>query len=362
MFFTLKAPKISGPVLFPTLRIIAVTADRKKAIAVQEGGKQVSPEDPRQVFQGHVLPNKETYADADVIGAPKIEVTFSPIPLTDGDLDLERRILSDLVGIPGFPQIIGSGTSPTRYLASRMKASERNSPFFITAKVPGSSLSDFALNMRGTLPQRETVVRLFEYVLAPLATRIATLHDREIIHRNVAPKNAKARRTPSNTNSLTITNFGLANWLTSLTPRPEIGEMGFAAPEVALEQLQHEDRRADVYGFGATCFALLSGEAGILYAGMENPWTTLRWKEPTADEAVNLRTTYYEGIGSLSQLNLDGLIKRIDLPSALKRTAFGKYLMRLIHPNIAERPSNMHQVADTLKQLGGQLTEVELYD
>ena len=361
MFFTLNAPKIVGPVLFPNLRIIAVTADRKKAIAVRAGGEQLSPEDPRQVFQGHVLPNKETHTDADVIGASKVQVTFSPLPLTDGALDLEQRILTDLRGKQGFLQLLGSGTSSTRYLASRMKATERDSPFFITNEVGAPPLSESALDLRGSLPQREKVVGLFEHVLAPLAERIATLHDKEIVHRNVTPKNAKAKRYSSSANSVTVTNFGLANWLTSPNPRTEIGEIGFAAPEVVLERLPHEDVRADVYGFGATCFALLSGQDGILYEGIKNPWETLRWTPPPGADLVELRAIYYGEVRRLACLSADALITRINLPSALKRTAFAKYLMRLIHPDISKRPSDMHQVAATIRSLGGQLTAGELY-
>jgi hypothetical protein len=45
------------------------------------------------------------------------------------------------------------------------------------------------------------------------------------------------------------------------------------------------------------------------------------------------------------------------MPAELKQSDFGKYLASLFHPAKEERPSNMWEIAERSRKLGGRLLE-----
>lgn len=130
----------------------------------------------------------------------------------------------------------------------------QNRPFLALEFVEGEPL-DEVLAKSGPLEQRlaaETMVEVCE--------AIAHAHDLGILHRDLKPANLlwDATRRPR------VTDFGLAKDLTAqslTTSGTMLGTPAYMPPEQAAGERQNLGPAADVYGLGATLFALLTGVA-----------------------------------------------------------------------------------------------------
>jgi serine/threonine protein kinase len=125
-------------------------------------------------------------------------------------------------------------------------------PYIVLELVSGESLED-VMRGRGRLPEAE-VIRLGR----GLAEALAYSHEREVLHRDVKPDNIILVRSQP-----VLVDFGLAKLEQPsgdrLTATGTLaGTAGYAAPE-QLADASKVGRRADVYGLGATLYALLTG-------------------------------------------------------------------------------------------------------
>jgi len=130
---------------------------------------------------------------------------------------------------------------------------ERGEPFIVLELVGGHSLEE-VLRGRGQLPDDE-VLELGRC----LAEALAYAHEREVLHRDVKPDNVLLPRA----DQPVLVDFGLAKFEEASGGRLTAtgafaGTLGFAAPE-QLADAGKVDARADVYGLGATLYALLTG-------------------------------------------------------------------------------------------------------
>jgi len=91
------------------------------------------------------------------------------------------------------------------------------------------------------------------------AEGIAHLHARGIVHRDVSPANVV--RTPGG--RAVLVDFGQARpWREPAPPSlGVVGTPGFVAPEEVLGTAERSQPAADVFGLGATLYALLTGVA-----------------------------------------------------------------------------------------------------
>ncbi len=129
--------------------------------------------------------------------------------------------------------------------------------FLVMDLVEGESVAT-RLGRDGPLPPREAA-----RIAAAVATGLAYAHGRFILHRDVKPQNVLLDAD----GEALLTDFGLAKEIgeaaaTGPTASGHaIGTPGFMPPEQAAGDLERIDRRADVWGVGATLYAMLLGHA-----------------------------------------------------------------------------------------------------
>jgi uncharacterized protein len=137
--------------------------------------------------------------------------------------------------------------------------------------VHGQSLSDW---VRGAgPPPLDEVLRVMESA----ALALHYCHEQGLVHRDLKPQNLLLE---DETGRVVVVDFGLVRrnklalaWSTadraSLTQEGSVlGTPAYMAPEQISPEFGHLDRRADVYGLGATLFFLLTGEAPFRAPGV----------------------------------------------------------------------------------------------
>ncbi|MBL4849380.1 MAG: protein kinase, partial [Planctomycetes bacterium] len=128
----------------------------------------------------------------------------------------------------------------------------QGAPYLVMDLIPGRSLDEL-LAEEGPLDPREAV-----RIVHALAGALAYAHQRSVLHRDLKPHNVILRQdgTPI------LTDFGLAKDVEAegVTVNGQmLGTPSYMPPEQAGGELETVDRRADVYGLGATLYHLLTG-------------------------------------------------------------------------------------------------------
>jgi serine/threonine protein kinase len=115
-----------------------------------------------------------------------------------------------------------------------------------------------------------------------IARALAYAHERQIIHRNVTPKNVLVD-APSKAVKLgdLMLAKALEGTLAQQITRPGelVGEVAYMAPE-RTRGLTEVDGRSDLYGLGATVYALLAGRPPFTGATLVEKITRIRQTEP----------------------------------------------------------------------------------
>ena len=166
---------------------------------------------------------------------------------------------------------------------------ERGSAFLVLDLVEGEDLERH-LQRRGPLPPRE-VARLG----AALARGLAHAHAQGVVHRDVKPANVLLRAD----GEPVLVDFGLAKELdlsqSRLTRSGDFhGTPGYWPPEQARGELARIGPPADVYGLGATLWALLAGRPPFLGQDLfelvravgQDPPPSLRALRPEVDPTL----------------------------------------------------------------------------
>ena len=127
--------------------------------------------------------------------------------------------------------------------------------------------------------------------IAQAALGVSAAHGAGFLHRDLKPENLLAHPD----GRVLVTDFGLAKDTSShqdLTRTGQVlGTVAFMPPEQARGQAEAVDERSDVYGLGASLFALLSGAApfsgdspvSVLAAVMRGPIPRLQEFDPQID-------------------------------------------------------------------------------
>ena len=165
----------------------------------------------------------------------------------------------------------------------------QGAPYLVMDFVPGRTLEDRL--REGPLPE----ARALE-LARKLAEALQHAHERNVLHRDVKPENVilDARGEPW------LTDFGLTRDVdpslsgTQLSQEGRfMGSPGFLAPEQARGELGALSPRTDVFGLGATLYAMLTARAPFaaetlleLLVRMESPPEPLRAIRPDVSPAT----------------------------------------------------------------------------
>ncbi|MFA5113398.1 MAG: hypothetical protein WC529_03765 [Candidatus Margulisiibacteriota bacterium] len=340
--------RIKGAELSPHIAAAAKLQPGLKNIGRLNDGRIVAINERRQLPEASMLLYRGHLIAADS-AVENVVVKIAPDRSSAVEVQSETYFLQKLEGVPGFPRISGQGKVEIE--------GKGEQPFFVMPEINGISLGCLALpEWRGQLPSREEISLLTESVLPGLAARLGDLHARQIVHRDVKPNNALYRGQ----GEVVLLDFGRANGLNS-PARTDTGAVGFYPPEMAFALYLQEDVRTDVYGLGTSALTLIAGVNGLLYEGMDDPW-----RYTGLDRLMMLMTrekmieNYYRAISAREHFSVESVARQSNLPAELKETPLGRYLASLFHPDKAQRPFNLPEIADRLKALGGQFASYEL--
>jgi WD40 repeat protein/predicted Ser/Thr protein kinase len=123
--------------------------------------------------------------------------------------------------------------------------------FYSMRYVEGQSLA--AHLTAGPVPNRRAA-----FLMEQVARAVQAVHDQGVLHRDLKPHNVlvDARGRPY------VTDFGLAKWVDATDSPTQTGEMLGSAHYISPEQAENAanvSAATDVYGLGATLYALLTG-------------------------------------------------------------------------------------------------------
>ena len=147
------------------------------------------------------------------------------------------------------------------------------------ADVEGRSLEE-ALKA-GPLPNRRAAL-----LMEQVARAVDAIHERGVLHRDLKPANIliDAPGRPY------VTDFGLAKWSEAAESLTQTGEMLGSAQYVSPEQAEDSSKvsaAADVYGLGATLYALLTGQPPFRGATVVEVLHQVKYREPTPPRRLN---------------------------------------------------------------------------
>jgi serine/threonine protein kinase/WD40 repeat protein len=152
-------------------------------------------------------------------------------------------------------------------------------PFYSMRYVEGHTLADVV--KAGPLPNRR-VAALMEQI----ARAVQAIHDQGVLHRDLKPHNIllDARGRPY------VTDFGLAKWLGAAEGITNTGELLGSPEYMSPEQAQdaaHVTETTDVYGLGATLYALLTGRPPFEGNTVADILHQVKYRQPTSPRRLN---------------------------------------------------------------------------
>lgn len=176
---------------------------------------------------------KQTDLDREVA----VKVLHAGSPPIRRRFDKERKALGRLSEHRGVLTVYGSGYT------------DDGKPYLITPYIPGGTLQD-RIESSGPIPWSEAC-----WIIASAAEAIQAGHDMGVVHRDIKPSNILI----DSSGSPVVADFGIAH-LVDMSHGLTVGATftpNYAAPESLSGS--EVSKSVDVYGLGATLFALIEG-------------------------------------------------------------------------------------------------------
>jgi WD40 repeat protein/serine/threonine protein kinase len=152
-------------------------------------------------------------------------------------------------------------------------------PFFSMRYVAGRTLA--AILEANPLPNRAAAIQMEQ-----VARALQAIHDQGALHRDLKPHNifVDKRGRPF------ISDFGLAKWMDAADCVTHTGEMLGTPHYMSPEQVQnaaHATKASDIYGLGATLYAVLTGKPPFPGTTLPEILYQVRFREPVSPRRLN---------------------------------------------------------------------------
>ena len=129
----------------------------------------------------------------------------------------------------------------------------------------------------------EAIVRIMKGVMSG----IMALHEKGFIHRDIDPSNVMVTID----NKIKLIDFGVCKQVSMSASQEKrltqagsfIGKVNYAAPELALGDVQHQDRRTDIYALGVLIYQLAVGKLPFTGTNQEVLAAHVSKKMPVGD-------------------------------------------------------------------------------
>lgn len=171
----------------------------------------------------------------------------------------------------------------------RLYNAGKNGPYCWAAMeyVEGDNLADLIerIGIDGMLDWKEVW-----HTTIDIAQALNTAHENKIVHRNVTPKNILRRDSDK---ACLLGDLMLAKALEGTlaqdvtSPGQILGELNYLAPERTRGDSEI-DTRSDLYGLGATCYALLTGRPPVSGSSMVDVIKNVREQKPEPPKKFQL--------------------------------------------------------------------------
>ncbi len=235
-------------------------ADAQALLAAQKPARELTPDEG--VLTGSTISHYELgpaiargrtgtiYKARDTNDAKIVAVKVLHSDFTSDDEDVKRfiRAMTTFVGLhhPNLVTLFGAGK-------------QGSTCWFAMEFVDGEPLTKLVQKF-GTLEMLDWQFALT--VGVQVARALEAAHEKHIIHRNVSPENILIRKKD---HAAKLGNMMLAKAMEGIKarqitrPGELVGDLSYMAPERTRGDVE-VDTRADIYGLGATLYALLTGK------------------------------------------------------------------------------------------------------
>jgi WD40 repeat protein/serine/threonine protein kinase len=152
-------------------------------------------------------------------------------------------------------------------------------PFFSMQYVAGRSLA-------AILAAKPLKNRAAASLIRQVARALQAIHDHGVLHRDVKPHNILVEGR----DRAFISDFGLAKWMDAADCVTHTGEMLGTPHYMSPEQVQnaaHATEASDIYGLGATLYAVLTGKPPFPGTTVSEILYQVRFREPVSPRRLN---------------------------------------------------------------------------
>jgi serine/threonine protein kinase len=143
----------------------------------------------------------------------------------------------------------------------------------------GIPLNEFLSDL--TPRKRRTVLG---QLLPLIADLLGSIHEQKILHLDIKPSNILVEKL-ENSCRVALIDFGMAIRMDQLEERKTLFPLGYAAPELVLNQLHCCDKTSDYFSLGITIWHCLTGKLP-LYHSNPSVFTNLQINHPLPESSL----------------------------------------------------------------------------
>ena len=121
-------------------------------------------------------------------------------------------------------------------------------------------------------------------LLPLIADLLGSIHEQKILHLDIKPSNILVEKL-ENSYRVALIDFGMALRMDQLVARKTLFPLGYAAPELVLNQLHCCDKTSDYFSLGITIWHCLTGKLP-LYHSNPSVFTNLQINHPLPESSL----------------------------------------------------------------------------